>query len=636
MAEIDPGEAVRLAVTLALDEPQLVPVFRSLARDDAAAAWRAVGRIDEPALARSIALSLLAVLGYDAPNIERALAAIPTVGASRFEVDALGLFAADDPEAALAAAIAIPARDTRSLAIDAVVRVWAKTDPVAALARVDDLADSELRQPARYGILQQWAAQDPIAALEHFGAQEGFAFGPAGPALVPIMQQLAAADPHELLAAAARLPGQARMMAKQVALQRLALVDPGAAIAYVEREASGIERQRLLASIANGYGRTDPEAALAWARSVQPPVQGLMAAVLTGMAQKDPERALALALAEDPFGRAPTVQMVVTTAVASGATEVATLADRLLSLPDSPARQRALGSLATTWAQTDSERFVSWLVANGARLPIEALRGAANVLPQQNPDIAAAYVDQVPGALRADWIAATASGYSRVDPERALVWLDRFRGEPVYEPGVAALAQQLASSDPRRAAALLESVGTNTDVARRALPVIAMQWAQQDPVAAVQWASTLPERGGRSETLNMVMQQWARLDAQGARNWAMGLPSGSRRDQALVPVVSAIAATATPDASLLDAFSDDAMRYTALRNALFPLAQRDPDEARALVARHFTDPAQRREAEQLIEQASKARVGVGIATAPPFGVVTPVAIDEVGLSLRSR
>ena len=429
MAEIDPGEAVRLAVTLALDEPQLVPVFRSLARDDAAAAWRAVGRIDEPALARSIALSLLAVLGYDAPNIERALAAIPTVDASRFEVDALGLFAADDPEAALAAAIAIPARDTRSLAIDAVVRVWAKTDPVAALARVDDLADSELRQPARYGILQQWAAQDPIAALEHFGAQEGFAFGPAGPALVPIMQQLAAADPHELLAAAARLPGQARMMAKQVALQRLALVDPGAAIAYVEREASGIERQRLLASIANGYGRTDPEAALAWARSVQPPVQGLMAAVLTGIAQKDPERALALALAEDPFGRAPTVQMVVTTAVASGATEVATLADRLLSLPDSPARQRALGSLATSWAQTDGERFVSWLVANGARLPIEALRGAANVLPQQNPDIAAAYVDQVPGALRADWIAATASGYSRVDPERALVWLDRFRGE---------------------------------------------------------------------------------------------------------------------------------------------------------------------------------------------------------------
>jgi hypothetical protein len=194
-----------------------------------------------------------------------------------------------------------------------------------------------------------------------------------------------------------------------------------------------------------------------------------------------------------------------------------------------------------------------------------------------------------------------AVGYARADPQLALTWIARFRGDPAYEPGAVAAAQGLALIDPPAAARLLDVLGADAEVVGSAATMIAMQWAQQDPTAAAQWAGAVGAPELRDAALGAVAQQWAAIDVEAARGWVLGLPNGASRDRALGSMIAAVANTETPDSRLLSAFSDDLSRQQALLMALYPMIQRDPADAQVFVDQYFTDPTLRQQAESILE-----------------------------------
>jgi hypothetical protein len=110
------------------------------------------------------------------------------------------------------------------------------------------------------------------------------------------------------------------------------------------------------------------------------------------------------------------------------------------------------------------------------------------------------------------------------------------------------------------------------------------------------------------------------------------LPAGDKRDAALGVVVRARGAT-PPNPALLNAFSDDRARQSALMNTVLATAQADPAAARRLIDGHITDPDRRAQALEVVDSIARGdpgfpRIGPG-ATAGMIGAPTPPFIGAV-------
>src|SRR4029079_7341510 len=92
-------------------------------------------------------------------------------------------------------------------------------------------------------------------------------------------------------------PGRADIQKR--AIESLARRDPRAAYIRATRLPRGLNRAFAIESLANSFARRDPDAALAWARSLAAKEPGVLGLLVTGFADADPLRALDLALQID-------------------------------------------------------------------------------------------------------------------------------------------------------------------------------------------------------------------------------------------------------------------------------------------------------------------------------------------------
>ena len=110
-------------------------------------------------------------------------------------------------------------------------------------------------------------------------------------------------EPREALSWAEQLDGNVGRSARGAALQSWGEQDPTAAFSYAQAMPLTDERQQLLHAIATGYGRQNPDAALAWLQSTGSIASDLSASVIAGIAQVDVKRALELATRDEPADR---------------------------------------------------------------------------------------------------------------------------------------------------------------------------------------------------------------------------------------------------------------------------------------------------------------------------------------------
>ena len=634
LAELDPRRAVRFARMLRIETERLVPLFQWWAERDAAAALQELRRLDNAAAVREIALALLDVLGDDERGVARIESVLSPAQVAAFRQDAAVRLAARDPFRALQRALALGDSTSRTEAVSRIAADWARRDPEAALALADTIEDGPLRRNYRTAVLSTWARIDPDAALAHVRANRY-----AGELMenLSVFMSLASADPDAVLDFADGLPADQRRVVQQFALRALAERDPYSAIAKLDAIPNKADRDQLLPMIAQAFAQRDPDGALDWVKSLQPTPPNVLMSVINGISAVDPGRAVDLVL-EGELGTAQpsVVPMMLISSVLSGRQDSARLeavADRLLASNDINATSQ-IGTLMSVWSRNDPDAALEWLVRNAERAGPPAVAQVASQLAANDPVAAASAIDRLPPHLQGDWLQNVAAGYAQYDPEAAAAWILQHEGRPGFTEGLAAIAPALAQVDPRAAARMIDRLDGSLS-SFGAASVVASTWASSDPVAAADWALQLGDRSLRSAALNAVVSSWASQDPDGARRWVLSQPPGETRDQALQPLLPmTLARTGEVDRQLLDAFSSDPIRQSAVMSAALTLAGRDRDAARRLVDQHVTDPRVRQQTYTMIDRAgtSVSMVNrVGIAVAPQaFSVVSPgIAIDVV-------
>lgn len=559
----------------------------------------AIGRSNSAAVPNDFRLAfeaLLATVGGDEREIAATLASLPSnIDSPSLKVEVIAAAARASPSAALRSAVLLDDPVEQARALERIASIWAERDPRAALAELDVVGDERLRNAFRAAVLREWAREDTLAMVAYLGEHSDLSqqtlFGRTA------FDEIQRVDAEALLELADGLPATIRDATKRAALTYLAEQDPGRALDYVASMAPGDYRDVLLMSIARGYARNDPDAALAWARGLES--SGVADRVLWVVAESDPQRAVDMAFAVG----SPDAQLQAIEALLSGGTVSPRIfADRLFGLPDSRVRDRAVLMVAANWMTRDPETALEWLLGNAARINANTFGELAQHLSVLDPATAARATSRIPNDARPAWLQGLARDYGRADPNGALAWIAQFEGQPGYDGAASELAQTLSQHDPPAAARLLASVDdTDRNPFRGATAAVGYYWAQQDPAAAAQWALGLGEDRARQGAIGAVARRWAVVNAPAARGWAMSLPQGALRDTALSNVLYGMASTATPDGSLLGAFSSDAAREEAIRNVVLHLAGRDRDDARAWIDAHISDPQERERARRALE-----------------------------------
>lgn len=593
--ELDAAAAVKLAGELLRSgSPSFVgSLYERLARSDVNEALSALSQIDDLAEARAASMAVFRGLGADGRAFELVVASLQGSAREQFRADALVQLASTSPQRALEEALAVADPGTRRTLATTIVSRWANEAPSEAIAAVDRVADPDLRSVLWTTALRSWRDTDTLLTyVETLDLQSrGIALMNAG-------------------------------------LDRLVARDASRAAAIVAALPQGDDRTRLLWVASNAYARQDPEAAVAWARTLDPPAPELVANAVRFVASREPLHAFDLAASLAEPQRSQMYLSIVN--AASDGPQLPALASRVVRIDDADTKARLITTLVEVWANRrgDPEGALEWINANETAVPPEAFERVGYFYARSNPTGAASSVDRVPNRLRAVWIAAVTFGMATTDVQGATQFLERFRGEAGFDRGAPQLALRIAETDPAAAARLIASVGTRGAGGVTPEVTIARSWAQRDPRAAAAWALDLPPLQ-RSIALQIVTDIWGSQDPAAVRHWALGMPSGDRRDQALAAAMRAGGA-APPDAALLAAFSQDRARQSAMMNAILVTAQTDAAAARRLIGEHITDPTMRARAEEMVESFARGMVplptgGIGFPASPLGGALIGVA-----------
>lgn len=612
LAAIDMGRAVRFADTPGFDAGLVADAFRAWAANDPDAALLELGLIDDPVMQRTIAEALLDVLGFDAATIERIASSLPLFQWVDFQAAALARLAESDPVRAIDAALSLGDPALRSSAALRVGAAWVSHDPAAAIAAGNSLPP-ELQAAWRSSVAREWARLDADAFL-------GFARNqPQIADLLPGLMHAMAVDPERVFEVAAEhdpLPiGEgfpAYATVERTAFTGVVMSDPQRAFSILEALPEGDRRRGLTIALAESYGRTRPEEAIAWARSQVPRDAVLETSVIAYGADfetkfqwmyeyENPEDLT-------PYARNPLLAtwMYIANiggALAGGHPDRARIADQLFARGDEKS-QAVLQRLTVAWVGFDAEGALDWMLGKGAVDPVLAVNIGSRIAAR-DAAAAAAYVDRIPQDLRGDWLRAVASEYGRQDPAGAASWLARSQGEPGFEDLLGRAATQAAQSDPEVAAQMLglaQPGAIDANVAAQ----IAAGWSRSNLAGAADWAASLEAADSRSIAISRVASNWASRDPAAAQRWAAGLAEGPARDEALAGVLNRLARggfDTAIDPRALDGFSSDSLRNRQVGEIIASVAASDPDRAQSLLQRLATDAATRREGEEAIERA---------------------------------
>ena len=230
-------------------------------------------------------------------------------------------------------------------------------------------------------------------------------------------------------------------------------------------------------------------------------------------------------------------------------------AEIVAELPAGDFQQVAAGQVATAFAKVDAGAAFSWartLVDDATRL--RAVREVAAIWAESDPNGAAASVASL-GAERERQLGAlaVATVWTRRDPAASLAWVETLQpldaralvsgsavqtwaesdalaamdwldGQP---PDVHAaidphtrfgLIGKWAAQDPEAAREFVRGMTPGREQAR-AVDIVAVHLAKKDPVAAMEWALTLPQESGRNVAFSTAFQQWSEVAPQLAEAW---------------------------------------------------------------------------------------------------------------------
>jgi hypothetical protein len=199
-------------------------------------------------------------------------------------------------------------------------------------------------------------------------------------------------------------------------------------------------------------------------------------------------------------------------------------------------------------------------------------------LAAHDPNVAAGILARLgSGPFREDYLARLGQLWGAKSSAEALAWAATLANPNERGMAMKAIALEMAQTDPRAGAAVLDEANAPYDEEARAN--LAQVWAGSDITGATEWALRNPEGAARDgavarvafvmaaanprEAVNLVagrmapgekqteaaisiLHQWARQDSAAAREWVERFPSGPLRERAERELSGALAKKGGP------------------------------------------------------------------------------------------
>ncbi|MEM9384497.1 MAG: hypothetical protein AAGA68_05505 [Pseudomonadota bacterium] len=602
-----PERALQIAVdAMPIDtEYFLSVVFSSWAENDLEAALAAVAGLPSRQAQQIAGDAILYAWGrVDDERLAAIVDRLPSTYQSRQARNrVLGRQVAEDPTAALEAALAVGDRVTRWQQVAAVGQLWASRDPAAALASAETITDANARLAFERAVISRWANTDPHAAIATVSRLRPGR--ERGQWLSSILGKLAKQDAGAALEWAAQLqavhghPGYA-----QVTLRTIAEYDAALAAANLDRLPNAQDRRSVLPSLAVAFARQQPETVMSWVNSLDnnSERQTAYAAAVNAIALSDPLAALQL------LQTAPNAAM--RDEALAGAVRV--VAERnpqgaAMLLDAAPAgslqHRQAVQTLAYQWAVAEPYAALAWAreLDDGARR--EAIGSVLGTLAQRDLFAATELLGTLSGADRHHALQGVAQRYASQRPQQMLQWLEAYEGEPGYDDALRNAISTWMRNDPNAAfdAVLRQFEATALqDLA----PSMMMSWSQRDPASAAAAIERMPETL-QASTASTVASMWAQQDSRSALRWADGLDREAGRDQAIASVLTSgrtfAGAMGEEAFDWVEEIDDVEQRQMTAYNVLSKIARDDPQLALANLDRVPLPPRQRALLVQRIE-----------------------------------
>lgn len=291
--------------------------------------------------------------------------------------------------------------------------------------------------------------------------------------------------------------------AQSAILKSWTAVDPQSAARYYKensREFSGLrgipefEREVGAGSIASVWAENDPQAALAWARSLTTDKLGALNAAISTIAANDPQAASKMLLSLAPEEREVAIKSIAGTWAAQNFSETETWAN---SLPPNE-RQVAIGSAIGSIAEEDpllASQKIEDLPEGEARQ--QAIARVVSAWATDDPAAAAQYAlsHQNEGA-QANSVQDIVRSWTGQDTTKALSFVNSL---PVGIVKDSALSSYILSDTKSPHSSLVTLAESITDERSRAQTIMIStgRWMREDPAAAtayVEQSPTIPPR----------------------------------------------------------------------------------------------------------------------------------------------
>ncbi|MBT8038494.1 MAG: hypothetical protein KJO21_13235 [Verrucomicrobiae bacterium] len=189
------------------------------------------------------------------------------------------------------------------------------------------------------------------------------------------------------------------------------------------------------------------------------------------------------------------------------------------------------GVIATEWARQDSAGAMAWAQTLEGRDQRDAMRGIFEQAAKEDPSNAAAMLISITDdEARRDAQKTVAREWGNKDWGAATAWISSLPADQQADATARAL-RGLADQDPKAAADKI-SVLPEGDERTDAMESIARQWSREEPANAAAWVLANGSEEAQKESIGRVVSSWVGQDAAAALEFVNAQPAGDVRDRA--------------------------------------------------------------------------------------------------------
>jgi hypothetical protein len=422
-----------------------------------------------------------------------------------------------DPDAALEYVKNCKVRSFQSMAISSCFSGLAQADPERAKVELAGLPKGDLRRMAGMATVAALSERDPEAACDLLAREPV----PGGFGSYYAASALAAWAKKDPKAAAERLASMPRDRVDEECASAIATswakTDPDAALAWAKTQ-KGDWKNGAASSVYRSLALTDPAAT--WERLKNEPghLRGrLVGTVLDVVADEDPEQAFAmLGSLQSKSEKRIATESFVNQLRWWGSDNQKLALEVIDGMEDSNTRRNLLGNQLNYLSWTAPELLEERIASMNERDKVATAGQILNGMIVSDPAAAERYFLSLPESQRnSAHLSNMMERYATLDPEKARTFA-------------------LALQNPQERTAAVNGLFS--------------RWSEEDPEAAAEGWKRLPADQSRLESLDLIASSWSRNDPEAAKAWADGL-SGNERVRALAAVLPAMAQDHPADAA---------------------------------------------------------------------------------------